>query len=418
MIDFERLDGPYGIPVYFQRMPAVVESVSLRWLMFTGSADDGTVGAPGIYHWFEHLPSRGTERYPGGYRDTEMRLAAEGGEADAHTTPTHTSYHAHVLRDRWREALDILTDMIARPLLREEDVLAERKIILEELQEWRSTAGDRAEYELPGILWPGHPLGHHPLGTAKTIRSMQAGRLREAFDRGYARSRAVLIVAGNLDRRALLDAVAGQAARLPALPLGERRAPVRYGPLPSWRAGERTERRTRFESSVVYALFPIIEQAAQAPYPWLLLSELCDAGGLGSPLQRLLRERRNLVYGARIDSEIYGEGGFWGFSAETGADNVEAVVQAFQELLRDPELRSSEWYDYVLRGIAAEPRMRGLDPDAFTAEAEDRLALLGRVLGDAEYFRRMTGVPHGEMLSLLDRLSRGSARVIVFAGRP
>ena len=96
MIDFQILDGPGGIPIYFQHVP--VNSVSVYWLVFVGSADDETVGNHGIYHWFEHIPSRGTVKYPGGYRDTEARLVRHGGSAGAETgyttqpsTPTFPS---------------------------------------------------------------------------------------------------------------------------------------------------------------------------------------------------------------------------------------------------------------------------------------------------------------------------------------
>ena len=81
MIDFERIDGPFGVPVYYQRLP--VNTVSVSWVMFVGSADDAVGGGEGIYHWFEHLPSRGTEKFPGGYRDTEARLVRHGGGGDA-----------------------------------------------------------------------------------------------------------------------------------------------------------------------------------------------------------------------------------------------------------------------------------------------------------------------------------------------
>ena len=32
MIEFERIDGPFGVPVYFQQLP--VNTVSLYWLVF------------------------------------------------------------------------------------------------------------------------------------------------------------------------------------------------------------------------------------------------------------------------------------------------------------------------------------------------------------------------------------------------
>ena len=162
MIDFELIDGPSSVPVYFQRLP--VNTVSLYWLMFVGSADDEAGGGHGIYHWFEHLPSRGTEKYPGGYLDTEARLVRHGGGSDAETGHTHTGFSADVPKRVWSDALDILTDMMARPLMRTSDIEAEREIILQEIDEWHSAPYSQSMCQLPEILWPGHPLGHDQLG--------------------------------------------------------------------------------------------------------------------------------------------------------------------------------------------------------------------------------------------------------------
>ena len=94
MIDFERIQGPFDVPIYFQRLP--VNTVSLYWLVFVGSADDESAGGHGVYHWFEHIPSRGTKKFPGGYFDTEARLVRHGGGSGAETGATFTGFSADI----------------------------------------------------------------------------------------------------------------------------------------------------------------------------------------------------------------------------------------------------------------------------------------------------------------------------------
>ena len=235
MIDFKRLEGPKGIPVYFQHLP--VNSVSVYWLVFVGSADDESVGNHGIYHWFEHLPSRGTEKYPSGYRDTEARLVRHGGEAGAETSYAHTAYYADVPRRVWTTALDILTDMIARPLLRSEDMEAEREIIHQEIDEWHSSPHGLSMCVLPSLLWPGHPLGHDQLGTRESLQSMSPSLLRTAHQRGYGCSRCVLFVSGQLEEQEVLEEVAKAVEFLPDRDITQRRSPAAYGPLPRLECG-------------------------------------------------------------------------------------------------------------------------------------------------------------------------------------
>src|SRR3989344_2325672 len=113
MIALQKLEGPYGIPVYYQRMPEVVRSVSMAWVIFAGAADDASVGAPGLYHWFEHVPFRGTKKYPGGYQDIKGRFTRYGGAINAWTSLHATKYHAHVPVKVWPEALSVITDLFA-----------------------------------------------------------------------------------------------------------------------------------------------------------------------------------------------------------------------------------------------------------------------------------------------------------------
>ena len=196
MIDFELLSGPFGVPVYYQRLP--VNTVSLYWLVFVGSADDDAGGGHGIYHWFEHIPSRGTQKFPGGYFDTEARLVRHGGGSDAETGFTYTGFSADVPKRVWPDALDVLADMIACPLLRREDIAAEREVILQEIDEWHSSPYTQSLCRLPSVLWPGHALGHDQLGTRESLKSIDPTQLRHAHAAGYSRNRCVMFVAGDI----------------------------------------------------------------------------------------------------------------------------------------------------------------------------------------------------------------------------
>jgi predicted Zn-dependent peptidase len=246
---------------------------------------------------------------------------------------------------------------------------------------------------------------------------MSADRLREAFEMGYGRSRVVLIAAGNLEDKELLDEVDRWARYLPEGPPTERRTSTAYGPLPRWKKGEVTERPGP-AGCVVYYLFPVESRHADPSdrLAWHLLEELCEAGGLGSPLHQLVREERQLVYSVGVDSALYPDGGYWGLAAETTPAKVERVIGAFRDFLRNRELRSAKWYDYVRRVIEAAPKMRGWDPDAFTEVAEERLTGLGAVWSDAEYLERLRSSSHREMQTLLDRLRPDEAHVVVFRG--
>ncbi len=416
MIDFQRLDGPDGLPIYYQRLP--VRSVSIYWLVFVGSADDESVGLPGIYHWFEHIPSRGTRKYPGGYFDTEARLVRHGGSAGAETGYTHTAYYADVPRRVWTMALDILTDMIAQPLLRVEDIEAEREIIQQEIEEWHSSPYGESMCVLPSLLWPEHALGHDQLGSRKSLRAMNPSLLQEAHARGYSRSRCVLFLVGDLDEQVVLDEVSAAIANLSAAPLSERRRPASYGPLPAWKGGCRTVYPTKHDDSAIYLLFPlpVVDAAGDLSLRWSVLDYLITAGDLGSPLNRIVREQAQLAYAPEYTSVMTPDGGYWGLVAQSSGRNAERILDTFWHVLRSEELRSPDWFDFVTDNIRGQFDMHDPSPGEYTEIGAGCLTTQGRVWSDVELRERLLAVTHAELIDYLDSLTEGDAHAIVFQG--
>ncbi|QDT09349.1 M16 family metallopeptidase [Planctomycetes bacterium K23_9] len=416
MIDFELIDGPFGVPIYFQHLN--VNTVSLNLVMFVGSADDDVGGGHGIYHWFEHLPSRGTEKFPGGYRDTEARLVRHGGAADAETGYTHTSFSADVPRRVWAEALDVLVDMMGRPLLRTSDIEAEREIILQEIDEWHSGPSSHSLCQLPEVLWPGHPLGHDQLGTRDTLAGIDPALLRQAHQLGYSRGRCAVFVAGNLPKSELIDVVGKHIERLPKGDISTRKSAAKYGELPDWQAGAKTQVDMPHDDSVVYLLFPIesLDQGESKLLEWDFLSDVFSAGDLGSPLQRLVREDSRLAYSPEFISATHPDGGYAGLVAQTSAE-PERVLEAFWKLIESDELRSREWLDYVRDTIRGSIEMHDPDAGEYTSEASASLIHYGRCFSDSEYAAAMLGYRDEDVAQWLERLTQDQAHAVVFRGR-
>lgn len=416
MINFEQIDGPHGVPIYFQRLP--VNTVSLYWLVFVGSADDESAGGHGIYHWFEHIPSRGTEKFPGGYRDTEARLVRHGGGSDAETGHTFTGFSADVPKRVWPDALDVLADMIARPLLRIDDIEAEREIILQEIDEWHSAPYSQSQCRLPGILWPGHPLGHDQLGTRESLKSIDPARLRQAHQMGYSRNRCVLFVAGDIERSQLMDVLTPCLGRLPATAISPRKKPASYGPLPTWQAGKTTVVETSHEDSVVYLLFPVppLNGGVAPLLEWDFLEEVFSAGELGSPLDRLIREDSRLAYSPGFTSTTHPDGGYAGFMAQTSVE-PDRVIDAFWKLIRSPEVRSRDWLDYVRDTIRGTIEMHDPDAGDYTEEGSSSLIHYGQCFSDEEFSSAMLSFTDSDVESWLERLTPDTAHAIIFRGR-
>lgn len=411
--------GPYRIPIYHHPMPDVVKAVNLSWVVFTGAADDERIGEPGLYHWFEHVPFRGTVNYPNGYADTKGRFVRHSGHIGAWTNQQLTTYNAFIPQKVWREALPVITDLFAQPLLHDEGICAEREIIAQEIQETRSNNKRNPYYELPEILWPGHPLGHPTLGNEAALRKMNPELLLKAHREGYDSKRCIFVAVGDIWNNELVDELYKLQDTLPNRNLSERRAPHYYGPLPAWRNGEVTVKETGMPGSVVMMLFPVEPGLNRdlTYFRWRTVADLIGFGTGASPLYRIVREERNLVYSTYVTEFYTACGGYIGLVAEAKQENMNKIVQAFKDVLALPTIRSVERLHEVRAGRLSRFEMSPIDPSHIRDTLIHRFISSGTWVTDEKYEEEILSIGMDDLIPYLDKLKPENAHTIIFEGK-
>jgi predicted Zn-dependent peptidase len=208
-------------------MPAR-QSVSVALMFGVGSRYE-TPELAGISHFVEHMLFKGSDRYPGS-REVAEAIEGIGGELNAATDKEATMYWARVPGDRLNEAVSVLCDMVINPLMVEEEVDKEREVIIEELRMYRDSPGDHVHTVFEEMLWPDHPLGVDIAGTEENLPQVNGARLREHLASHYTAQDLVVVIAGNADHEAAVEATAPylatfrggkRAAFPPAAPLGD-----------------------------------------------------------------------------------------------------------------------------------------------------------------------------------------------------
>ena len=107
--------APNGLTVLTEVLPGVRSAAVGVWVR-TASAHEPRPKM-GVSHLLEHMVFKGTERRTA--RQLALELEERGGSLDAYTGRDHTNFQAHVLDADLPSALDVLTDLVRRPLLRE-----------------------------------------------------------------------------------------------------------------------------------------------------------------------------------------------------------------------------------------------------------------------------------------------------------
>lgn len=417
-IPVHSLMSAQGIPIYFEEYPDHFRPMSIMIVMFSGGADDAALSAPGIHHWAEHIVFRGTVGYPNGAKEISGRISELGGHVGAFTAHSMTAYHATGPSKAWREIAEIVTDLVARPLLRPEDIDAERSIIEQEIRESNADVDRRSTDLLLKTLWPEHPIGSNVIGTAETLARTDLGAIELMRSKSYGRARAVAFVAGSIKPEDVQSGLSELFERIPNNPISERRMPASYGALPPWRPGAHRYESSEFDTTVVKLVFPKPPTAGNQLLvnSYHLLQDLFLAGDSISPLSRILREEQRLTYGAHMSMLNSADGGAVVFEASTDPGSVDAVVNAFYQTIEDPELRSLERWQYVMRVNEAQYDMRVPNPLRGPRGMLDDVCYLGHVLSIEESHKHLMETPRESVMQTLDSLTRDKARIVALIG--
>src|SRR5580698_7662136 len=161
---------------------ADVRSVAVAYWVGTGSRDEPDE-LSGASHFLEHLLFKGTDgRSAAAIAES---LDEVGGDCNAFTTKEYTTFYVRLLSEHLPLGLDILSEIMWQPALREADVDAERTVILDEILMHADEPMDLAAEQWQAALFPDHPLGRDTLGTASTVAALRASDIRGFFEHHY-----------------------------------------------------------------------------------------------------------------------------------------------------------------------------------------------------------------------------------------
>jgi predicted Zn-dependent peptidase len=314
---------PNGVRVLTERIPGV-RSVSVGAWVRQGAAHE-TRETMGASHLLEHMVFKGTRRRSA--REIALALEGLGGSLDAYTSREHTSYQARVLDEHMGVALDVLSDLVLAPSLKDEDLALEREVVLEEIATVEDTPDDLV-FDLHGEqLWGDHPYGHTILGTRETVRGMSPDTLREIHGKRYTGRNLVVAAAGNLEHQDVVGRVedlfgeveAGEPAPRLGVP----------GSLPS---GSLHQERASAQTHLVFG-GGIPGHSDPRRYALAVISSALG-GGMSSRLFQRVREELGLAYAVFTFQSFYSRAGISGVYVGTRPATAGKAAEAVREELQ------------------------------------------------------------------------------------
>lgn len=325
--------APNGVAVLSERVASVRSAAVGIWVR-TASAHEARPKM-GVSHLLEHMVFKGTERRTA--REIALALESRGGSLDAYTSRDATSYQARVLDADLPRALDVLTDLVRYPMLRDDDLELERNVVLEEISTVEDTPDDQVFDLSSQALWPAHPYGYSILGTRETVTTLAADDLKHLHRRAYFPGNCVIAGAGNLTHEQLLDLVArhgwfdDSSPTTPAAPPGVPAVP------PAMQGGERRQEKDTAQTHIVFAT-DTVPYADRRKYAVMVLANIFG-GGMSSRLFQRVREELGLAYSIYAFTSFYQQVGavgvYVGTQPKAAGRAVAAIREEYAKLARD-----------------------------------------------------------------------------------
>lgn len=364
-----------------------VETVTLLALFGTGSRDEkGRM--EGIAHFLEHTILKGTERRPEGAM-INRELDAVGASYNAFTGKECTGFWVKCGRKDFPLALDIISDVILRPLFRDKEVEIEKGPVLEEIKMYEDAPMRNISSVFESLIFKGHDLAHDQLGTADNVKSFSPKDLRSFYRKHYHADNLVLAVSGNFQEEKIDTAIAEKFSEM-----RKAAGKNRHGKFAGRQSGPEMMLRFKKTDQTNFSLgFRAFQTGHKDEYALDILNVILG-GNDSSRLYDKIREKSGLAYYIYSYTADYEDTGYIAIQSGVGNDRcTQAISMVLSEIatiredgITEEELGHAKNYIRGKMAIALESSSAVAD---FIAAQE---IATGKILTPQEKFDKINAV--------------------------
>ncbi len=168
--------------------------VSVRLFVKAGSAWEKPEEA-GMSHLLEHMVFKGSKTSGAG---VDKRVENAGGSMNAYTSYDMTTYLTDLPAAKWKDAMTAVRDLAFDPLLRQEDLDAEREVVIAEKKQRGDSPMTKLFQTALAHTLKGTPYESPVIGNEEALRGVTPDMMRDYIRRRYDPRDMVLSVAGDV----------------------------------------------------------------------------------------------------------------------------------------------------------------------------------------------------------------------------
>jgi len=277
-----------GMTIIFEKRNLPI--VSVVFAVRNGGINEAP-SEKGISHFIEHMLYKGTPTRNS--RRIAEEIEKNGGELNGFTDEMITAYWCKMPSKHLNIALDVLTDMIKNPLFDEKELEKERKVIFEEIKMRRDNPYIFAMDTIQKELYSG-TLGMNLIGTYETMKSIDRKKIVEKFKQIYQPNNMIFGVVGNANFEEIV-----KFAEKNFWDLKGKVSKFKF----SKKNHSQIEKRKGIDQASLIFAYHVPLSSDKKSYAAEVLNTLMG-GGMSSRLFAEIRDKRNLAYSIKGDSNI------------------------------------------------------------------------------------------------------------------
>ncbi|MBN2898402.1 MAG: insulinase family protein [Clostridia bacterium] len=386
-----------------------VRSVSFSFWIRSGVITESEV-ENGVSHFLEHMLFKGTAKL----NSKEIAHASDllGGNINAYTTKEHVCLYGKVLDEDFMEALSILSDMLNAPLISEEEIEKEKKVVLDEIAMYNDTPEELGYDILCKILFPESHYGMPILGEKETVTQFQREQLVDYYREHFNTGEIIFSIAGNYDEAETIEYLEKNFTNY----IGEVAFPdMNFGAIEMQSGYKYVDK--ELEQIHVHVGFKGLQFNDKDSYPLMALNNILG-GTSSSRLFQKVREDHGLAYSIDTQPVFHEDIGFFNLYFSSSQGEVEETVMHIIDeikLIKSGDITDDE-YKVAISNLKVNYLM-GLET------SEDHMNFMGksyyylkRIITNEEIVEEIDQITKERVLALAKRILTGDILAVSVVG--
>jgi len=280
----------------------------------------------GLAHFLEHCIFKGTHK-----RKTYhilSRLDAVGGELNAYTAKEEICVYAAFSKEYTARAADLLADIVINSNFPLKEIEKEKEIVLDEINSYLDSPGDKIFDEFEYLLFEGNPLGTNILGTPESVQSFSTDQLNSYLARFFTVDKMVLSFVGDVPLNRIVKLLDQAFEGVPLQ--GEQ---VQIKPVTNTPKFHVRSKEANYQShAVIGGLAPGYKHEHRRGMT--LLNNMLGGPALNSRLILSIREKYGYAYNVESSYTPYFDTGFWSVYVGTDQKNLDKSIRLIERELK------------------------------------------------------------------------------------